>query len=113
MALDLPASLAPRVLNALKADPRTVDLRALCPHFYELAARTLDLFEEDAIVDVLSEVGGFLWGCGLIAGIGGGEEWRERGRGGGRGWRMEEMEPGRMNLGEAGGTELMVQRADI
>ncbi|MCJ1472257.1 DNA replication protein [Lambiella insularis] len=53
--LDLPASLSPRVLNALKADPRTVDLRALATHFYELAARTLDLFEEDEIVDVLSE----------------------------------------------------------
>ena len=54
--LDLPTSLSPRVLNALKADPRTVDLRVLAPHFYELAARTLDLFEEDEIVDVLSEV---------------------------------------------------------
>ena len=56
VSLDLPASLSPRVLNALKADPKTVDLRAQAPHFYELAARTLDLFEEDAIVDVLSEV---------------------------------------------------------
>ena len=54
--LDIPASLAPRVLNALKADPRTVDLRAQAPHFYELAARVLDLFEEDEIVDVLNEV---------------------------------------------------------
>ncbi|MCJ1236251.1 DNA replication protein [Varicellaria rhodocarpa] len=53
--LDIPASLAPRVLNALKADPRTVDLRAQAPHFYELAARVLDLFEEDEIVDVLNE----------------------------------------------------------
>ena len=54
--LDLPTSLSPRVLNALKADPKTVDLRALASHFYELAARVLDLFEEDEIVDVLSEV---------------------------------------------------------
>ena len=54
--LDLPASLAPRVLNALKADPRTVDLRALAPHFYGLAARALDLFEEEEIVDILTEV---------------------------------------------------------
>ncbi|MCJ1381744.1 DNA replication protein [Xylographa soralifera] len=53
--LDLPACLAPRVLNALKADPKTVDLRAQAAYFYELAARTLDLFEEDEIVDVLSE----------------------------------------------------------
>lgn len=56
VTLDLPASLAPRVLNALKADPKTVDLRALAPHFYELAARTLDFFEDDEIVNVLSEV---------------------------------------------------------
>lgn len=54
--LDLPTSLSPRVLNALKADAKTVDLRALASHFYELAARVLDLFEEDEIVDVLSEV---------------------------------------------------------
>ncbi len=53
--LDLPPSISPRVLNALKADPRTVDLRALASHFYELAARVLELFEEDEVVDVLSE----------------------------------------------------------
>ena len=56
LSIDLPASLAPRVLNALKANPRTVDLRSLAPHFYELAARALDLFDEDEIVDVLTEV---------------------------------------------------------
>ncbi|MCJ1424188.1 DNA replication protein [Sticta canariensis] len=54
--LDLPASIAPRVLNALKADARTVDLRGLAAHFYGLAARVLDLFEEEEVVDVLSEV---------------------------------------------------------
>lgn len=56
--LDLPVSIAPRVLNALKADARTVDLRALAAHFYGLAARVLDLFEEEEVVDVLSEVRG-------------------------------------------------------
>lgn len=59
MNLDLPASIAPHVLNALKADARTVDLRALAAHFYELAARVLDLFEEEEVVDVLSEVRSF------------------------------------------------------
>lgn len=59
MNLDLPASIAPRVLNALKADARTVDLRALASHFYGLAARVLDLFEEEEVVDVLSDVRGF------------------------------------------------------
>ena len=57
--LDLPDTLSPRVLNALKADPKTVDLRALAQHFYGLAARVLDLFEEEEIVDILSEVGGY------------------------------------------------------
>lgn len=52
----MPTALSPRVINALKANPRTVDIRALAPHFYGLAARILDLFEEDEMVDILSEV---------------------------------------------------------
>jgi len=32
-----------------------VELRALASHFYELAARVLELFEEEEVVDVLSE----------------------------------------------------------
>lgn len=57
VTLDPPSALAPRVLNALKADPRTVDLRALAPHFYNLGARILDLFEEEEMIEVLSDVG--------------------------------------------------------
>jgi GINS complex subunit 3 len=56
VTLDPPSALAPRVLNALKADPRTVDLRALAPHFYNLGARILELFEEEEMIDVLSDV---------------------------------------------------------
>ncbi|MCJ1480908.1 DNA replication protein [Schaereria dolodes] len=55
LSLDLPSSLSPRVLNALKADARTVDLRSLAPHFYQLAARVLELFEEEEVADVLCE----------------------------------------------------------
>lgn len=44
-------------MNALKADARTVDLRALAPHFYNLSERILELFEEEEMVDVLSNVG--------------------------------------------------------
>lgn len=55
VTLDPPAALAPRVLNALKADPRIVDLRALAPHFYDLGARILDLFEEEEMIEVLSD----------------------------------------------------------
>lgn len=54
--IDLPTSLQPRVLNALKADPKTVDLRAQAPHFFALGARMLELFEEEEIADVLSHV---------------------------------------------------------
>lgn len=43
-------------MNALKADPRTVDLRALAPHFYSLSERLLEIFEEEEMVDVLSDV---------------------------------------------------------
>jgi len=32
-----------------------VELRALASYFYELAARVLELFEEEEVVDVLSE----------------------------------------------------------
>jgi len=58
LTLDLPHALSARVLNALKADPRMLDLRALAPHYYALGARMLELFEEDELVDVLSDVGG-------------------------------------------------------
>ena len=53
--LDLPIALSERVLNALKADPRTVDLRAQAQRFYSIGARMLELFEEEEMVEVLSE----------------------------------------------------------
>lgn len=59
--LDMPEALGARVLNALRADPRSVDLRRQAAHFYALGARMLELFEEDELVDVLSEVR--LWFC--------------------------------------------------
>ncbi|MCJ1357689.1 MAG: DNA replication protein [Icmadophila ericetorum] len=52
---DLPTAIAPRVVNALKADPKTVELRAQATHFYEFAARVLDIHDRDDIVDVLTE----------------------------------------------------------
>ena len=56
VTLDIPKALSSRVMNALKADPCTVDLRAQAPHFYNLGARMLELFEEEEMVDVLSDV---------------------------------------------------------
>lgn len=55
VTIDMPPSLQPRVLNALKADPRMVDLRQQATQFYALGARMLELFEEDELVDVLLE----------------------------------------------------------
>lgn len=56
VTLDFPAPLQQQVTNALKADPKSVDLRAQAPHFYPLGARIMDLFEDDDLVDVLTEV---------------------------------------------------------
>ncbi|KAI9679022.1 MAG: DNA replication protein [Trizodia sp. TS-e1964] len=56
VTLDLPSALAPRVLHALKADARTVELRILAPHFYSLAAKLFLLFEEDEMSEVITEV---------------------------------------------------------
>ncbi|KAI9880550.1 MAG: DNA replication protein [Pleopsidium flavum] len=55
VTLDLPNALSQRVLNALKADSKTVDLRTLATHFYGLGARILELFEEEEMVEVLSD----------------------------------------------------------
>ncbi|KAL9125119.1 MAG: hypothetical protein Q9217_005627 [Psora testacea] len=55
--LDLPPCIGGvKEMNALKADPRVVDLRELCAHYYELAARVLELWEEEELVGVLCEV---------------------------------------------------------
>lgn len=42
-------------MNALKADPKSVDLRAQAQHFYGLGMRLLELFEEEEVCDVLME----------------------------------------------------------
>ena len=54
--LDLPQALSQRVMNALKADPKTVDIRAQAQHFYNIGARMLELFEEEDMVDILTNV---------------------------------------------------------
>ena len=54
--LDLPKALSVRVTNALKADPKSIDLRQQAQHFYALGCRMLELFEEDEMSDVLDDV---------------------------------------------------------
>lgn len=57
VTIDFPAPMEQRVMNALKADPNSVDLRAQAPHFYALGAHVLDLFEDENVIDILTEVG--------------------------------------------------------
>ncbi|RMX83723.1 hypothetical protein D0869_05103 [Hortaea werneckii] len=54
-SLDMPFALGPRVLNALKADPKSVDVRAQAPWFYGLGERMLELFEDEEVGEVLLE----------------------------------------------------------
>jgi GINS complex subunit 3 len=56
VTLDFPAPLHARVVNALKADPKTVDLRAQSAHYYGVGGKVLELFEDEAVVDVLIDV---------------------------------------------------------
>ncbi|ETN37731.1 uncharacterized protein HMPREF1541_07354 [Cyphellophora europaea CBS 101466] len=53
VTLDFPAPLQTRVINALEADPKSVDIRAQAPHYYALGSKILELFEDDQIVEVL------------------------------------------------------------
>lgn len=54
--LDMPAPLGPRVMNALRADPKSVDIRAQAQRFYGLGERMLDLFDDEEVAEVLNEV---------------------------------------------------------
>lgn len=54
--LDMPATLGPRVMNALRADPKSVDVRAQAQRFYGLGERMLDLFEDEELGEVINEV---------------------------------------------------------
>ncbi|TLS24313.1 hypothetical protein PpBr36_08929 [Pyricularia pennisetigena] len=53
VSLNLPTPLADDVIQALKADPRSVPLRDRSPHFFSLSTRVLDLFEERDLAAVL------------------------------------------------------------
>ncbi|EMC98308.1 hypothetical protein BAUCODRAFT_32327 [Baudoinia panamericana UAMH 10762] len=53
--LDMPTALGQRVMNALQADPKSVDLRSQAQWFYGLGERMLELFEEEEMVEVMTE----------------------------------------------------------
>ena len=52
-------------MNALRADAKTVDLRSQASHFYSFAARILELFEDEEMVDILTEVIAKTYGSSL------------------------------------------------
>lgn len=62
-SLDSPPALGQRVMNALRADPKSVDLRAQAQWFYGLGERMLELFEEEETVEVLTDVRLFTSHC--------------------------------------------------
>ncbi|KAG6015538.1 DNA replication protein [Claviceps citrina] len=53
LTLNLPPCLSEQVVNALKADARSVALRDQSPHFYGIGVRMLDLFDERELGAVL------------------------------------------------------------
>lgn len=53
VSLSLPDALSNECIQALKADPRAVQLRQRSMNFYALATRLMDLFEEQELDDVL------------------------------------------------------------
>lgn len=55
LTLNLPPALRHDVIQALKADPRAVPLRDQSAHFYALATRMLDLFEDADLASVLRD----------------------------------------------------------
>lgn len=57
LTLDFPPALQQRVMNALRADPKSVDIRNQAPHFYTLATRILEIFEDENMTEVLIDVG--------------------------------------------------------
>jgi GINS complex subunit 3 len=55
-SLDMPSALGHRVMNALRADPKSVDVRAQAQRFYALGEKMLDLFDDEEVAETLSDV---------------------------------------------------------
>lgn len=53
---ETPDAVGPRVMNALRADPKSVDLRVCGPYFYKLAERVLELFDDEDMTELLTDV---------------------------------------------------------
>lgn len=54
--VEMPSSLQQRVVNALRADPKSVDVRAQAQWFYGLGERMLELFDDEELTEILTDV---------------------------------------------------------
>ncbi|KAI4172587.1 MAG: hypothetical protein LQ343_003434 [Gyalolechia ehrenbergii] len=115
LSIDLPPSLSPRVLNALKADPRTLDLRALEQNFFQGAARILELLEEEEVGEVVA--GAFLTRAKEVADSAGraGGPGGNGGAGGGEGFLrgLEEWERGLFRAAHDGSKAVRVWMGEV
>lgn len=55
-SMDVPSALGPKVMAALAAGPKSVDIRAQAQWFYGMGERILNLFDDEELADVLSKV---------------------------------------------------------
>ncbi|KAK4623694.1 DNA replication complex GINS protein PSF3 [Fulvia fulva] len=54
-SMDVPSALGPKVMAALAAGPKSVDIRAQAQWFYGMGERILNLFDDEELADVLSK----------------------------------------------------------
>lgn len=57
--VDMPNCLGKRVINALSADPKSVELRQQAQWFYGMGEHMLTLFDDEAVAEVLIDVSAF------------------------------------------------------
>lgn len=55
-SVDMPNALGKRVINAMSADPKSVDVRAQAQYFYGLAEKMLETQVNDELSDCLIDV---------------------------------------------------------
>jgi len=54
-ALEMPEALGLKVMNALRADPKSVALKQQSMYFYGVGERMLQLFDDDEVAEVLTD----------------------------------------------------------
>jgi GINS complex subunit 3 len=56
VSLEIPEAVGDRVMNALNADPKSVNVRHQARYFYNLGERILELFDDEQMIEVLTDV---------------------------------------------------------